>query len=195
MLQEKEFERVGGSEVIKADVRIIAATNRNLEKMVDKGEFREDLLYRLKVITINLTPLRDRKDDIPLLVEHFIDKYTKVIKKGKLSIEKDTMELLKNYDYPGNIRELENLIERLIILSSNGVISPSLLPKEILKNAFTNKKEIFILPPEGINLEEVEENFVRQALELAKGNQTHAAKLLGLSRHALIYRLDKYNLK
>ena len=195
VLQEKEFERVGGSEVIKADVRIIAATNRNLEKMVDKGEFREDLLYRLKVIPINLPPLRDRKDDIPLLVEHFIDKYTKVIKKGKLSIEKDTMELLKNYDYPGNIRELENLIERLIILSSNGVISPSLLPKEILKNAFTNKKEIFILPPEGINLEEVEENFVRQALELAKGNQTHAAKLLGLSRHALIYRLDKYNLK
>jgi DNA-binding NtrC family response regulator len=195
VLQEKEFERVGGSEVIKADVRIIAATNRNLDKMVEKGEFREDLLYRLKVIPINLPPLRERKEDIPLLVEHFIDKYTKEINPGKLILEKDTMELLKNYDYPGNIRELENLIERLIILSANGVIEPSLLPKEILKNAFSSRKEIFLLPPEGINLEEVEESFVRQALELARGNQTHAAKLLGLSRHALIYRLDKYNLK
>lgn len=195
VLQEKEFERVGGSEVIKADVRIIAATNRDLEKMVEKGEFREDLLYRLKVIPIYLPPLRERKDDIPLLVEHFIDKYCKEINKGKLTMDKETLEILKSYDFPGNIRELENLIERLIILSSDKRIVPSLLPKEILKGAFSIKKEEFVLPEEGINLEVVEEGFVRQALEMAKGNQTHAAKLLGLSRHALIYRLDKYNLK
>lgn len=195
VLQEKEFERVGGSEVIKAEVRIIAATNRDLEKMVEKGEFREDLLYRLKVIPIYLPPLRERKDDIPLLVDYFIDKYCKEINKGKLTMDKETLEILKSYDFPGNIRELENLIERLIILSSDKRIEPSLLPKEILKGAFSNKKEEFVLPEEGINLEVVEESFVRQALEMAKGNQTHAAKLLGLSRHALIYRLDKYNLR
>jgi Response regulator containing CheY-like receiver, AAA-type ATPase, and DNA-binding domains len=195
VLQEKEFERVGGAALIKADVRIIAATNRNLEKMVDKGEFREDLLYRLKVIPIYLPPLRERKEDIPLLVDYFIDKYSKEINKGKLVIEKETLDLLKRYDFPGNIRELENLIERLIILSSSGVIEPSLLPKEILKGAFTNKNEDFLLPEEGINLEKVEESFVRQALAMANGNQTNAAKLLGISRHALIYRLDKLNLK
>lgn len=195
VLQEKEFERVGGAEVIKADVRIIAATNRNLEKMVEKGEFREDLLYRLKVIPIYLPPLRERKEDISLLVDYFIDKYSKEINKGELLMEKETLDLLKNYDFPGNIRELENLVERLIILSSGGVIDPSLLPKEILKGAFANKNEDFLLPEEGINLEKVEENFVRQALAMTNGNQTNAAKLLGISRHALIYRLEKLNLK
>lgn len=195
VLQEKEFERVGGSEVIKADVRIIAATNRDLEKMVEKGEFREDLLYRLKVIPIHLPPLRERKDDIPLLVDYFIDKYCKEINKAKLSMDKDTLDILRNYDFPGNIRELENLIERLIILSSDKRIEPSMLPKEILKGAFAIKKEGFVLPEEGICLDEVEESFVKQALDMAKGNQTHAAKLLGLSRHALIYRMDKFKLK
>lgn len=195
VLQEKEFERVGGSAVIKADVRIIAATNRDLDKMVEKGEFREDLLYRLKVIPIYLPPLRERKEDIPLLVEHFIDKYCKEINKGKLVMKKETLELLRSYDFPGNIRELENLIERLIILSSGDSIEPALLPKEILKSAFTDKSEDFILPEEGINLEKVEESFVRQALVRSDGNQTHAARLLGISRHALIYRMDKFNLK
>jgi len=195
VLQEKEFERVGGSEVIKSDVRIIAATNRDLEKMVEKGEFREDLLYRLKVIPVYLPPLRERKEDIPLLVEYFIDKYSKEVNKVKFTMERETLDLLKGYDFPGNIRELENLIERLVILSPDPVIGPSLLPKEILKEAFSGKKEDFILPEEGINLEKVEESFVRQALMMAKGNQTHAAKLLGLSRHALIYRMEKFNLK
>jgi DNA-binding NtrC family response regulator len=143
----------------------------------------------------DLPPLRERKEDIPLLVEYFIDKYSKEVNKGKLTMEKETLDLLKSYDFPGNIRELENLIERLIILSSNSLIEPSLLPKEILKGAFANSKEEFVLPEEGINLERVEESFVRQALIMAKGNQTHAAKLLGLSRHAFIYRLDKFNLK
>lgn len=195
VLQEKEFERVGGSEVIKSDVRIIAATNRDLDKMAEKGEFREDLLYRLKVIPVYLPPLRERKDDIPPLVEYFMDKYSKEVNKERFTMEKDTLDLLKNYDFPGNIRELENLIERLVILSSDSVIEPSLLPKEILMEAFSGKKEDFILPEEGINIEKVEESFVRQALMLAKGNQTQAAKLLGLSRHALIYRMEKFNLK
>ncbi|MDF2941702.1 MAG: two-component system response regulator [Herbinix sp.] len=195
VLQEKEFERVGGTEVIKADVRIVAATNRNLDKMVEKEEFREDLLYRLKVIPIKLPPLRERKEDIPLLVDFFMDKYSREINKSKLYMERDTLELLMNYDFPGNIRELENLIERLMILSSGDSISPSLLPKELVKGAYAAKKDMFMLPEEGINLEQIEESFVKQALELSKGNQTHAAKLLGLSRHALIYRLEKYKLK
>ncbi|WP_279221650.1 sigma-54-dependent transcriptional regulator [Clostridium chromiireducens] len=195
VLQEKEFERVGGTEVIKSNVRIIAATNRDLEKMAEKGEFREDLLYRLKVIPINMPALRERKEDIPLLADFFIDKYSSEINKGKIHIEKDVIELLMAYDFPGNIRELENLIERLVILSVDGVIKASMLPKEIVKGAYSNKKDIFVLPEDGVNLEEVEESLVRQALERSKGNQTHAAKLLGMSRHALIYRMDKYNLK
>ncbi|BCJ98441.1 sigma-54-dependent transcriptional regulator [Anaerocolumna chitinilytica] len=195
VLQEKEFERVGGSEVIKSDVRIIAATNRDLEQMVEKGDFREDLLYRLKVIPVYLPPLRERKEDIPQLVDYFLDKYSKEVNRTKLTMEKETLDLLRNYDFPGNIRELENLVERLVILSPDPVIEPSLLPKEILKEVFSGKKEDFILPEEGINLEKVEESFVRQALMIAKGNQTNAAKLLGLSRHALIYRIEKFNLK
>ncbi len=195
VLQEKEFERVGGSEVIKSDVRIIAATNRDLDKMVEKGDFREDLLYRLKVIPVYLPPLRERKEDIPQLVGYFLDKYSKEINRAKLTMEKETFDLLRNYDFPGNIRELENLVERLVILSPDPVIEPSLLPKEILKEVFSGKKEDFILPEEGINLEKVEESFVRQALMIANGNQTNAAKLLGLSRHALIYRMEKFNLK
>ncbi|MGJ7920273.1 sigma-54-dependent transcriptional regulator [Neobacillus sp. LXY-4] len=195
VLQEKEFERVGGTEVIKSDVRIIAATNRNLEEMVEKGEFREDLLYRLKVIPIWLPPLRERKEDIDLLVEHFIGKYCKETNKEKMIIEKDALDLLEAYDYPGNIRELENLIERMVILCADGIIRASMLPKEIVKGAFLNKKDLFILPEEGINFEEVEISLVRQALERSNGNQTHAAKLLGMSRHALIYRMDKFHLK
>lgn len=195
VLQEKEFERVGGTEVIKSDVRIIAATNRDLDEMVEKGEFREDLLYRLKVIPISLPPLRERKNDIELLVHHFIKKFCKETHRELLKIEKDAIDLLKAYEYPGNIRELENLIERMVILNNEGIIRASMLPKEVVKGAFFNSKNRFILPDEGINFEEVERSFVRQALEKSEGNQTHAAKLLGMSRHALIYRMEKFNLK
>ena len=195
VLQEKEFERIGGTEVIKSDVRIIAATNRDIEAMAKNGEFREDLLYRLKVIPINIPPLRERKDDIKPLVEFFIDKFSKETNKGKIIIERDTLDLLEDYDYPGNIRELENLIERLVILSGDGLIKASMLPKEIVKGAYASKNNIFTLPDEGLNLEELEISLVRQALEKSKGNQTQAAKLLGMSRHALIYRMDKNNLR
>lgn len=195
VLQEKEFERVGGTEVIKSDVRIIAATNRDLEIMVQNGQFREDLLYRLNVIPINLPPLRERKEDIASLVEFFINKFRREINKGTITIEKDAMDLLLSYDYPGNIRELENLIERMVILSNNGVVNAAMIPKDIVKNAYAPKNNEFILPEEGINLEELEISLVKQALEREEGNQTKAARLLGMSRHALIYRMDKYNLR
>jgi two-component system response regulator AtoC len=194
VLQEREFERVGGTEVIKADVRIIAATNRDLEKMVLEGNFREDLLYRLKIIPIQIPALRERKEDISQLVEFFILKYTKEMNKEPIRMENETLQILSQYDFPGNIRELENIIERLVILSTNGVISTSILPKEVIRGAYS-KKNIFILPQEGISLEEVEESLVRQALDISKGNQTQAAKLLGISRHALIYRMEKFKLQ
>jgi two-component system, NtrC family, response regulator AtoC len=194
VLQEREFERVGGTEVIKADIRIVAATNRDLEKMVHEGTFREDLLYRLKIIPIQIPALRERKEDICLLVDFFIHTYSTEMNKGPVVIENDAIKILTHYDFPGNIRELENIIERLVILSVDGKITASILPKEVVKGAYS-KKDIFILPPEGISLEEVEESLVRQALDMAKGNQTQAAKLLGISRHALIYRMEKLKLQ
>ncbi|KNY28092.1 sigma-54-dependent transcriptional regulator [Pseudobacteroides cellulosolvens] len=194
VLQEREFERVGGTEVIKADVRVIAATNRDLEKMVQEGTFREDLLYRLKIIPIQIPALRERKEDIPQLVDYFISKFVKEMNKEPVKMYEDALNILTNYDFPGNIRELENIIERSVILASDGVITASILPKEVVKGAYS-KRDIFILPSGGISIEEVEESFVRQALDLAKGNQTQAAKLLGISRHALIYRLEKYKIQ
>lgn len=195
VLQEKEFERVGGTEVIKTDVRIITATNKNLDKMVEEGSFREDLLYRLKVIPLEIPSLRDRKEDIPLLIEFFMDKYSKELNKERVCVEKDVLDILYEYEYPGNVRELQNIIERMVLLAVDGRITMELLPKEVIKGAFTTKGDVFILPSEGISLEEVEKSFVRQALEIAKGNQTQAAKLLGIPRHALIYRLEKFNIQ
>ncbi|HEY9059568.1 MAG TPA: sigma-54 dependent transcriptional regulator [Pseudobacteroides sp.] len=193
VLQEREFERVGGTEVIKANVRIISATNRDLEKMVQEGAFREDLLYRLKIIPIQIPALRDRKEDIPQLVDYFINKFAREMSKETIIMDEDALDILTHYDFPGNIRELENIIERLVILTIDRKITVSILPKEIVKGAFS-KRDNFRLPSEGISLEEVEESFVRQALELAKGNQTQAARLLGISRHALIYRMEKFKI-
>lgn len=194
VLQEKEFERVGGTEVIKTDVRIVAATNKDLDKMVEEGSFREDLLYRLKVIPIEIPPLRERKEDIPLLIEFFIDKYSKELNKENIYVEEDILDILFEYEYPGNIRELQNIIERMVLLASDGHITMELMPKEVIKGAFSSKKDIYILPRDGVSLEEIEKSFVRQALDMSKGNQTHAAKLLGISRHALIYRIEKFKL-
>ena len=194
VLQEKEFERVGGTEVIKTDARIIAATNKNLEEMVSEGLFREDLLYRLKVIPIEIPPLRERREDILPLIDFFIDKYRQELNRPNISIDRDVKDILNEYDYPGNIRELENIIERMVLLTTDGRIKVELIPREIIKGSFSKKKDLFILPHEGINLEDIEKSFVRQALELAGGNQTQAAKLLGISRHALIYRMEKFKL-
>lgn len=193
VLQEREFERVGGTEVIKADVRIVAATNRDLERLVEEGKFREDLLYRLKVIPIQIPPLRERREDIEPLARFFADKYAREMNKGPLTIENGALDILQRYNFPGNIRELENIMERAVILSTS-TIDAALLPKEVVRGAYL-KKDVFILPEEGISLEEVEESFVRQALELAAGNQTKAAKLLGISRHALIYRIEKFKIQ
>jgi len=183
---------VGGNETVKVDIRVIAATNKDLVKMVQEGSFREDLYYRLNVIPIQLPSLRERKEDIPLLIEHFLNHYGNEIGRKNMSISKSAIEKLTQYKWNGNIRELENMIERLVILVDSDIIEERHLPKEIF--SITNTKNIFNLPESGINLEEVEKSLISQALNISNGNQTHAAKLLGITRHTLIYRMEKYNL-
>lgn len=192
-LQEKEFERVGGTETIKVDVRIIAATNRNLREMVENGQFREDLFYRLNVIPIELPPLRERKEDIPKLVDYFTDKYCIEMDRKKVSFDKDALDTLVNYQWKGNIRELENIIERIVILNPGDKVTKHMLPQEILYSS--HDAATFTLPDEGINLEEVEKGLIEQALKKAENNQTQAARLLGITRHTLIYRMEKYDIK
>lgn len=193
VLQEKEFERVGGTKTIKADIRIIAATNRDLKKMVDEGEFREDLYYRLNVIPIFIPPLRERKEDIPILADYFMKKYSIQMGKNNIAITSEALEKMEQYHWKGNIRELQNIIERCVILTSNGKIDVNILPDEI--KGSKGQLNGFILPKEGISLEQVERELILQALKMTEFNQTKAAQLLGITRHTLLYRMEKYNIK
>lgn len=193
VLQQKEFERVGGTETLAVDVRIIAATNRDLKKMVKEGQFREDLYYRLNVIPLEIPALRDRKKDIPLLLEYFFEKFAIKMKKEKLVISEEAMKCLTNYNWKGNIRELENFAERMVILFKDSTIELNDLPKEIRERE--NESNGFNLPDTGIKLDEVERELIVQAMLKTENNQTKAAKLLGISRHTLLYRLEKYSIK
>lgn len=193
VLQEKEFERVGGNDVVKIDIRVIAATNKDLLKMVQEGNFREDLYYRLNVIPIQIPPLRDRKEDIPLLIEYFLERYGKDIGRKSMSISREAQEKLIAYQWNGNIRELENVVERMAILCQDNIIKVENLPREIVYSEIIEKE--FILPQEGVCIEDLERSLILQALERAEYNQTRAAKLLGMSRHTLLYRMEKYNIE
>jgi DNA-binding NtrC family response regulator len=182
-LQEREFERVGGNETIRSDVRVIGATNKELNKLVEKEEFREDLYYRIKVFPLKLPPLRERRGDILPLAQHFLHQYAQSMGKAQPRITDEAKRILFKYAWPGNIRELENAIERAVILSKDGVIIPGNL--RFLTYSIENFREsegIFTLPEEGIDLEEMEIDIVRQSLKMANNNQTDAAKLLGLTR-------------
>lgn len=207
VLQEKEFERVGGMKTIKVDVRIIAATNKDLEALVQSGQFREDLYYRLNVIPVHLPPLRERKDDIPLLIEHFIEKHA--INKGRQrpQIPSEILNIFMKYHWPGNVRELENIIERLCILASGRKVELIDLPERFRQ--YGESKTIESLPqmqvqeeieltPKGINLQrlidEIETKLIMQALEMTGGNKTKASKLLGLNRTTLIEKMRKKGL-
>ena len=193
VLQEKEFERVGGTETLKVDVRIVAATNRNLGEMVDKGTFREDLFYRLNVIPIELPSLRERKEDIGRLIEYFTEKYCVDTGRSRLVFDKEAMDALIHYQWKGNIRELENVIERIVILNHGENVGKEALPKEIL---FHNNESVsFPLPEGGIDLDSMERSLIEQALKRTENNQTQAAKLLGITRHTLMYRMEKHGLK
>lgn len=196
VLQEKQFERVGGTESIKVDVRVIAATNRDPMECIRKGTFREDLYYRLNVLPIHLPPLRERAEDIPLLVMHFLQKFNP---SQEQFMSPEAMGLLTSYEWPGNIRELQNVIERAVILSQGHEIKAHHLPKEIQKTD-TGKSEasqglIINFPDQGISFDEVEKELILKALEKSGGNQTKAAQLLGITRSALLYRAQKYQIK
>ncbi len=195
VLQEREFERVGSSQTIRADVRVIAATNRNLEQAIQKGTFREDLYYRLNVVTVTLPPLRDRREDIPPLIEHFLKKYSRENKKEVTSLSRETRDLLMHYNYPGNVRELENFIERAVVLCRGNTLTTQDLPLNLqdseVEVALERGREGRSLPQA---LEEIERQEIAKALEKNAWVQTKAAEELGISERVLRYKMKKYKI-
>ncbi len=196
-LQFNEIERVGGNQKITLDVRIIGATNRNLEELIKKGLFREDFYYRINVVTINIPPLRERRKDIPLLVDHFIKKYASINNKGDISISKEAMDILIKYNYPGNVRELENIIERCVVLSRDNLITSNQLPINLKNSDSENIYDNELGEGETLEmrLEKIEKDFVMRALEKNNWNQTKAAEFLGIPERNLRYRLKKWGIK
>lgn len=196
VLQEREFERVGGNETIRVDVRVISATNRDLESMIKKGTFREDLFYRLNVISIRIPPLRERKSDIPPLINYFITKYAKENNKEVESLSKEAMDALIKYNYPGNVRELENAIERAVIMTRGKIITLDDLPI-FMKISNDDSKQSYELKGETLDkiVENVERQLIAEALVRANNNQSRAAEILGISERNLRYKLKKYGMK
>jgi two-component system response regulator PilR (NtrC family) len=201
VLQERKFRRVGGLEELTADIRVIAATNQDLTRAVAEGRFREDLYYRINVIPIALPPLRERREDIPLLAEHFLDKYSEQMGKPITGISRDAMEMLVAHEWPGNIRELENVLERAVALEATPTILPDSLPPtvrgEVSRVPGVPASEL--LPASGFDLEahvkEIEIGYIAEALKRAGGVQVKAAELLGMSFRSFRYYVKKYNLK
>ncbi len=192
VLQEQEIVRLGESTPRKIDVRILAATNQNLEKMVEDGFFREDLYFRLAVVPVNLPPLRTRREDIPLLINYFFKRAK--VKHGfeNLKIEREVFNGLSNYSFPGNVRELENLIERMVVLSDGEKITLHDVPQSITKPVETFGNVRMELPAENISLDAVEREIIRFALDMHNGNQSQTARYLSITRSALIYRMQKF---
>jgi DNA-binding NtrC family response regulator len=192
VLQERKFERLGGTRTIEVDVRVVAATNQDLQQLIADGDFREDLFYRLNVVPVTIPTLRQRPGDIPLLVAHFLEK----LKAGTKRISPEAMEALARYSWPGNIRELENTIERIIILSHGDEIGVTDLPAEVRAglNSRDRAASSFQLPDDGIDLEEVELELIRQALDRSGANVPKAAKLLGLTAKTLEARMQRFGL-
>jgi len=190
-IETKSFKRLGGTRDITVDVRIISATNKDLKKLVEKGAFRDDLYYRINVVPLVIPPLRKRKEDIPLLVDHFIMTISRDLKKEVIGIEKEALEYLIRYDWPGNIRELKNVIERMILLTNDKILKKEFVPMELMESANNTDTDQFT----SLELEKVEKELIIKALSLAEGNQTKAAQALSISRDALRYRMKKYNIK
>ncbi len=193
-LQEKQIRRVGATKELETDVRVVAATNRDLLQMTKDGRFREDLYYRLNVLSLEIPPLRDRESDIPLLMEYFIKKSTRDTKR-EITISKDARKIIENYSYPGNVRQLESAIERAILLCENDTVTIEDLPPEMLQKEELGGTGAFILPPGGVDFEDVERTLIEQAMERTDHNITKSAKLLGLTFRTLQYRLEKFGIK
>jgi two-component system response regulator HydG len=194
VLQEKEFEPLGSPRTLKVDVRVIAATNKNLEREVKEGRFREDLFYRLNVVPISLPPLRERKEDIPVLAARFFAIYRDKNKKELRDLSGKALDLLTRYDWPGNIRELENCIERAVILARGEVIAPADLPPGIQALSSGDKELAGLALPSGISLQEVEKTLILKTLEDTGGNRTRAAEILGINRRTLQNKLKEYGI-
>ena len=199
VLQERKFRRLGGVEELEGAMRVIAATNQDLPKLVSEGKFREDLFYRINVIPIHLPPLRERDEDIALLAEYFLVKYRDKMAKDIHSLSQETIDLLEAHEWPGNIRELENVIERAVALEKSQTILPESLPEHIAKRVPKGPAAAGLLPESGFNLEEhvegLEKEYITQALLRAGGVQVKAAELLGMSFRSFRYYAKKYNLK
>lgn len=194
-LETRTFKRVGGTRDITVDVRILAATNRDLEQAMREGTFRQDLYFRLNVVPISIPPLRQRSEDVEPLAYHFLDRITTALRKRARRISKPALAMLERYGWPGNVRELKNVIERAVILEEGEEVLPDHLPEEMKPGGrVLDLHPGFQLPPGGINLEELEKDLIRQAVEQVHGNKTRAAELLGLSRDTLRYRMEKYAL-
>jgi transcriptional regulator with PAS, ATPase and Fis domain len=194
-IEQREIQRVGGNKVIRIDTRIIAATNIDLRKAVKEGKFRQDLYYRLNVIPITVPPLRERTDDIPRLVDHFLCIYNKEFGKNIEGIAKEALDMMMNYDWPGNVRELRNVIERLVALGKEPVISEQRLPLDLLLAGAEKIHDYYDKVSLREARDEFEKQFVMKILEKANWNQTKAAQLLGIHRNALLYKVHSFNLR
>ena len=198
VLQEKEFMRLGGVDTIKVDVRIIAATNVNLRRMVEAGDFREDLFYRLNVILVQLPPLRERMDDVPLLVQHFLEKFTKDSGRPAMILTAPALDRLMSYDWPGNVRELENVIERAVVLCPDREIGTDLIPDHVSATPTLDAPDV-VIPPEGLHFREViighERRYIEAALEAAGGVQKKAAELLHIKATTLNEMIKRYDIR
>lgn len=202
VLQERQIEPVGGTDTVDIDVRVIAATHRDLEKAVQENKFREDLFYRLNVIPIKVPALKDRREDIPLLISHFLDRFVSADRSNEITFAPLAMDLLMGYDWPGNVRELENVIERLVILRGGNEILPEDLPAKIFRSnplATQTYKTLFELPEIGVDLKQIlsdiEDSLIMQAMNRTGGNKNQASKLLALNRTTLIEKMKKKNLE
>jgi two-component system response regulator HydG len=193
VLQEKEFEPLGGTRTVKVDVRVIAATNKDLASEVKEGRFREDLYYRLNVVPVSIPPLRTRKDDIPALAAHFLNFYREKNQKELKEVSPKALDLLIRYDWPGNIRELENCLERAVIMARGEVIAPMDLPPQI-QALSSEKGEPGVHFPSGISLQEAERALILKTLEDTGGNRSRAAEILGINRRTLQIKLKEYGI-
>jgi two-component system NtrC family response regulator len=197
VLQEMEFERVGGTRTIKVDVRTLSASNRNIKEDVANGLFREDLFYRLNVMNMEVPPLCERSDDIPLLVKHFVEKFSEEEGKNKIELSPDAWKVLYSYPWPGNVRELENVLERAVVLNTGGVITVEDLPEGLVGAEAEFDIERFIPPnvPLQAVLEQIEEKLIKRALSQCSNVQSHAAKMLGITKSLIQHKMKKYNIK
>jgi len=199
VLEDQTFRRIGGIKDIQVDVRVICASNRDVETIAAEGKFREDLFYRLSVIPITIAPLRERRDDIAVLIDHFVDFYNARFTKSALGFTEESRAALEAYDWPGNVRELRNAVERAMILQDEGLLTLDLLPLRISEfkadGRLTTSSGTFSIPEAGIDLYDVEKRLIQQALNRAGGNQSKASRLLSITRDTLRYKMKKYGLR